>query len=491
MLMNQTPLGMAREYERKAAAEIPASSRPLIHLTPMTGWMNDPNGFCFYKGEYHMFYQYYPYNTVWGPMHWGHATSRDLLHWTYQSAALAPDSSADAGGCFSGTALPLEDGRLLLLYTGVQPAATGHRELQAQCVAFGDGVDFVKAEQNPVIGADLLPEGYSAFDFRDPKVFRGEDGMLRCVAGNRHAQRQGSILLFESEDGLRWRFVSELLASDGEYGRMWECPDLYRVDGEDVLIVSPQEMQASADGKFHAGYGTVAFLGAFDGKTFSPRTAQPVDDGLDFYAPQSTLSPDGRRIMIGWMENWETVNGAVRRHKWFGRMSLPREVTIQNGTLCQRPVWEIETMWQDDVRLSGVPLCGEASFPEISGRSLDMTVTLHVNEDSACRRFEMRFAQDERCFTVIRCALSRGELVFDRTNCGSHRDIPHVRRIHVQPTAGQLTLRLILDKDCAELFVGNGEHVISALIDTPLSAHGVSFCSDGPLTMDIEKHRIG
>lgn len=176
MIKNQTPLSAARKFEREASKQISEKDRPLIHLTPMVGWMNDPNGFCYYQGEYHLFYQYHPYNTVWGPMHWGHAKSRDLLRWTYLPAALAPDTEADAGGCFSGTALPLEDGRLMLMYTGVQPAGTNHKELQAQCVAIGDGVDFQKLEQNPVISGADLPKGYSEHDFRDPKLWRGKDG---------------------------------------------------------------------------------------------------------------------------------------------------------------------------------------------------------------------------------------------------------------------------------------------------------------------------
>ena len=129
MMKNQTPLSAARDFERQTFAQIPDGDRPLFHLTPMVGWMNDPNGFCYYKGEYHLFYQYHPYSTIWGPMHWGHAKSRDLLHWTYLPAALAPDTDADAGGCFSGSALPLDDGSLMLMYTGVQPAGTGHKEL--------------------------------------------------------------------------------------------------------------------------------------------------------------------------------------------------------------------------------------------------------------------------------------------------------------------------------------------------------------------------
>lgn len=194
--------------------------------------------------------------------------------------------------------------------------------------------------------------------------------------------------------------------------------------------------------------------------------------------------------MIGWMENWETQGGTARKHKWFGRMSLPRELSLRDGRLCQQPVREIETLWRDSVQLNGVRIDGKTSFADVHGRCLDLTVRLYANEGS-CRRFELRFAQNECYFTTIRCALSRGELVFDRTNCGSVRDISHVRSIKTEAKNGVWKLRLILDGECAELFVGDGEHVLSALIDMPADVQGITFCSDGELTVDIEKHTLG
>ena len=289
-----------------------------------------------------------------------------------------------------------------------------------------------------------------------------------------------------------WHFVTELDASRGELGRMWECPDFFDMDGQQVMLISPQEMQATPDGVFHAGFGTIALLGDYDEENhrFTRHDVQTVDDGLDFYAMQTTLAPDGRRIMIGWMENWETQGGTARKHKWFGRMSLPRELSLRDGRLCQQPVREIETLWRDSVQLKGERIDGKTSFADVHGRCLDLTVRLYANEGS-CRRFELRFAQNERYFTTIRCALSRGELVFDRTNCGSVRDISHVRSIKTEAKNGVWKLRLILDGECAELFVGDGEHVLSALIDTPMDVQGITFCSDGELTVDIEKHTLG
>ncbi len=490
MSINPTPLDRVRAFEREQAMKISADERPLFHLTPLVGWMNDPNGFCWYKGRFHLFYQYYPFARHWGPMHWGHAVSEDLLHWTYMPCALAPDTAADAGGCFSGSAVPMPDGRLMLVYTGVQPAGTFRRETQAQCIAVGDGQDFEKSLLNPVIRHAHLPEGCSEFDFRDPKAWQDDDGMYRMAVGNRHSEKAGTVLLMESGDGLDWRFVTELDASRGEYGQMWECPDFFRLDGKDVLIVSPQEMHAREE--FHAGYGTVAILGRYDRKEheFVRESIQPVDHGLTFYAPQTTLAPDGRRIMIGWMDNWETCKEAPRRHPWYAQMSVPREVFIENGRLCQRPVREIEGLWQDTLRYDNVPVCNEMPLPGVQGRLMDMTVSLNM-KDSSCRRFTLKVARDVSHFVEIRCDLARGELVFDRSHGGSHRDIAHTRHVIAEAKDGKLSLRLLMDKESIELFINGGERVVTSLIPTPLEAEGITFAADAPVAVSVEAHHLG
>ncbi len=181
------PLAEARDYERRMESYIDPESRPCFHLTPRAGWMNDPNGFSYYQGAYHLFYQYNPYATAWAAMHWGHAVSKDLLHWEYLPAALAPDEPYDdKSGCFSGSAIELPDGHQLLIYTGV---GAGRRkpdgrmgDRQTQCLAVGDGADYVKYEENPVIGSENLATGASIEHFRDPKIWRCEDGTYRCVA---------------------------------------------------------------------------------------------------------------------------------------------------------------------------------------------------------------------------------------------------------------------------------------------------------------------
>ncbi|WP_294496795.1 glycoside hydrolase family 32 protein [uncultured Gemmiger sp.] len=487
-----TKLNAARAFECSAAEKISAGDRPSFHLTPLTGWMNDPNGFCWYNGCYHLFYQYYPYDTVWGPMHWGHATSTDLLHWQYQPCTLAPDTIPDGMGCFSGSSLPLPDGRLLLMYTGVTADPQGGKNLQVQCVASGDGIDFVKEENNPVIPRTLLPEGYSAVDFRDPKIWY-EGGSYYCAVASRHTENLGSVLLFESLDALHWKFVTVLDSSRGQLGRMWECPDFFALGNTQVLLVSPQEVQATADGEFHCGDNTAALLGSYDRTThvFTRRSVQAVDQGLDFYAPQTTLAPDGRRILVGWMQSWATTPTAPRRHTWFGRMSLPRELAVHNGRLCQQPVREIETLWADEIRLEGVTVAAPTGLPGIGGRSLDLTVTVDVAASPDCRCFALRFAEGGGRFVEVRCDLAKGSLTFDRSCGGCRRDIPHIRTLPAVPREGRLTLRLILDLDCAELFLNGGERTVSALLEAPAQAAGISFRAEGgPVRLTVVQHTL-
>ena len=206
-------LEKARMFEEEHGKEIPPHQRPAFHLTPYVGWLNDPNGFSYYGGKYHLFYQYYPYDSAWGSMHWGHAVSEDLLHWQYLPAALAPDRFYDNAGCFSGSAVELSDGRQLLMYTAVHQEGD-NPPAQTQCLAIGDGLDYEKYEANPVLAENALPAGGSRVDFRDPKMWRNRDGSFGCVAVNRAEDGSGQVLLYESPDGLHWKFKSVLIKNN-------------------------------------------------------------------------------------------------------------------------------------------------------------------------------------------------------------------------------------------------------------------------------------
>ena len=482
----------ARAYEQAAGGKIPRESRPVFHLTPLTGWMNDPNGFCYYHGQYHLFYQYNPYDTEWDAMHWGHAVSHDLLHWTYLPAALAPDAPYDSFGCFSGSAAELPDGRHLLMYTGVrQEGGDKGKEYQTQCIAVGNGTDYRKYEKNPVLGADVLPEGLSPYDFRDPKIWRTEDGGYRCVVGARREDKRGVLLQFQSRDGFDWQYVGILAENDGRFGLMWECPDFFPLDGKQVLFVSPQDMLPK-EFEYHNGNGTVCMTGRMDGDRFIEEHDQAIDYGIDFYAPQTILTPDGRRVMIGWMQNWDTCKTTGYEDRpWFGQMSLPRELFLKNGRLYQQPIRELARYRSGNVEYRDVLLDGEKTLEGIEGRVIEMELRLRpAGPEKPYQKFIMNFAQNEQYHSVLSYRPDESLLQIDRKFSGSRRAYIHQRRCLVPGRNGEIRLHVILDRFSAEIFINDGEQVMTATILTGSDATGISFETDGKVLMDITKYAL-
>lgn len=491
--MVPTQLQKARDFEAQYGSHIQAEDRPAFHATPTVGWMNDPNGLSFYQGKCHLFYQYHPYSNEWGPMHWGHLTTEDFIHWDRLSVALAPDQPCDIAGCFSGGAIELPDGRHLLMYTGVQREPDEHgvlRDIQTQCIAIGDGLNYEKYPLNPVLTKHDLPEGGSAVDFRDPKVWREEDGTYYAVIGNRTPDGSGAILLYRSEDCLNWEYVHALEACHNEYGKMWECPDFFSLDGQYILLTSPQDMYAMGL-EFHPGNNVLCLLGDCDPQTlaFTRQAAQAVDYGLDFYAPQTLLTPDGRRIMIAWMQNWNTVSAKPTPCRWFGQMSLPRELFIRDGRLCQRPVRELESYRGQQVLHHHIPVCGKVHLPGVHGRVLDMTVTIRPGCEGY-HRFRIHLAQNDIHDTLIQYRPHEGTLEIDRTHSGLPHDIVNTRSFLVHPQGDALKLRIILDRFSVEIFVNDGEQAASTVIYTQQEADGITFEADGQAVIDVEKYDL-
>ena len=484
----------ARRYEQAMERSIRPEDRPAFHLSARVGWLNDPNGFSFYGGQYHLFYQYHPYDSHWGPMHWGHAVSRDLLHWDYLPAAMAPDRPYDYDGCYSGSAVTAPDGRHLLMYTGVQrvPLPDGSfRHLQTQNLAFGDGRDYEKFARNPVIAGDALPADGSPYDFRDPRLLRLPGGGYLALIANDGPDGGGRILCYRSPDAISWNYAGVLAENRGRLGQMWECPDLFELDGKHILLVSTQDMLPKGF-EYHNGNGAFYLLGELDEQTltFREESDHAVDYGIDFYAPQTVLTPDGRRVMIAWMQNWDTCNLHTRSKPWFGQMSLPRELSVRNGLLYQQPVRELESLRRDEVVHENVELCdGEITLPGVSGRTVDLEVEVEPMGESY-NRFAVRFAKNEDFHTGFSFRPHESVLKIDRKFSGSRRAIIHQRRAKLAHERGRIKLRLILDRFSAEVFVNDGEKVLSATIYTDLSAGGISFFADGAVRFSVKKYAL-
>ncbi len=305
--------------------------RPQFHFSPEKKWMNDPNGMVFYKGVYHLFYQYYPDDIVWGPMHWGHATSRDLIHWKHQKIALFPDK---LGMIFSGSAVvdlkntsglgTKENPPMIAIFTYHDMAGekAGKRNYQTQGLAYSldQGETWLKYNGNPIIG------NVDQKDFRDPKMFWNTQTNLWnmvLVVGD-HAQ------FYTSKNLINWKFESEFGKNTGAHGGVWECPDLFKlkVAGSNeekwVLLISINP------GAPLGGSGTQYFIGDFDGKSFktTQKNIKWIDNGADNYAGVTyNNAPENKRIFIGWMSNWSYARNTPTKN-WRSAMTLPRELSL-------------------------------------------------------------------------------------------------------------------------------------------------------------------
>ena len=538
-------LKRAREYEAAESAKISDADRPVYHFTPLAGWLNDPNGFSFHRGEYHLFYQYHPYSTYWGPMHWGHAVSKDLVSWEYRPAALAPDAEYDRDGCFSGTALSMPDGSHMLVYTGcaddgLDPLQKG-RWRQTQCLAFIDeDGEISKYEGNPVIGDMDMPENTDAYEFRDPYLWQTSDGtyMMLVAAGRTgeispegsYITDQGTqLLLYKSYDGLHWNYVKPLFEDERRIGIMWECPNLFSLGEKHMLIASPMDMvleeeEAIGSVRFPKGNNVCCIAGSFDEETgtFTPDREggrfkyDPVDCGLDFYAPQIMTAPDGRRIMIGWMQDPKTANyiradekgaagteyavetesrdgyahGAEGSHI-FGQMTVPRELKLKDGKLYQWPVRELRSYRKDKLEYSKLHIEDEErELPGVSGRVLEMDIDIAPEGDGSYKDFSLRFAKDDERCVKLSYKPDRSVISIDRSNSGQCGVITSMRSIMVSDCGGSLSLRVLLDKWSAEIFVNGGEQVITLTYYTPQDADGISFAVDGKIELNITSYHF-
>ena len=366
------------------------------------------------------------------------------------------------------------------------------KEIQQQCIASGDGEVYEKCEKNPVISSDQLPKGYDRSNFRDPKLWKEKDGSWRCVTVSRNETNGGGVLLYESSDCISWKFKSVMAENMNRFGRMWECPDFFTLDGQNVLIVSTMEMEAE-ELEYPNGNGVVCQIGHFDNQTgqFHSISSQSVDYGIDFYAPQTMLAPDGRRILIGWMQNLASVNQHSEKEPWFGQMTIPRELAIKKGRLIQRPVRELNACRHNMVSYTNAIISGEKTLKGVCGRIADIELSIAPqSEENRYYMFEMRFAQDDKHYTSLRYHPHESELELDRSYSGSRIAMVHKRSCKVQDNGGSLKLRVVIDRFSAEVFVNDGEQVMSITFKTDLKAEKISFVADGVVKIDILKYEI-
>ena len=408
------------------------------HLMPASGWMNDPNGFSYFQGWYHIFYQYYPYAAEWGPMHWAHARSRDMLHWETLPVALEPDEKED--GCFSGSAVAYA-GKLWLIYTGHHTPNEKDPEdfYQDQNVAWSeDGVHFTKYEGNPV----LRTPTDNTKHYRDPKVWQEGDNFY-MVLGSQDLDHLGRALIYRSKDLLHWDRASVLTKAKNleTEGYMWECPDFFHLDGSDILLMSPQGLEADGD-RFRNMNQTGYLLGHLSPEEMTLARGEfcEIDHGHDFYATQTMLTPDGRRVMLAWMNAWDSPMHEIE-DGWAGALTLPRELRVRGGQLYQTPIVEAVQLRQEAILSGSMELEKDYNL----GRTVELKLTLEQPDPGV-----LLLLSDGTQFLQISLDTDQHRIIVSRSTKDGERAA-------TLKAAGNLRLQVFLDKSSAEIFVNDGE----------------------------------
>jgi len=419
-----------------------------FHLMPPTGWLNDPNGLCQLEETYHIFFQYSPLHVNGGMKAWGHYTTKDFVHYQYCGAPFVPDEAFDVDGVFSGSAYVDANG-MHIFYTGNVELpgdydyTTAGRRADTILIESKDGIHF--GEKRVVIDTDEYPKEYSCH-IRDPKVWR-ENDTYYMVLGGRTRQDEGRILVYSSDDMKQWKLFKELV-TDENFAYMWECPDLYSLDGCFVLSFSPQGLKREEyryQNIYHAGYfvtedNPIEHNIVYDGNCF-----REWDIGFDFYAPQSFLDQKGRRILIGWVgvPYAEYTNGEVEEN-WQHCLTVPRELSLHTNeitgitTVYQFPIKELKQLRKGDLLIphSGM-LDTKEEYLDITCDKLPESFSIIVAEG-------VRFEYNGSCITL---SLTK--------ELGKGRKVRKCLVDHVQ------NVRILVDSSVIEYYINDGAYVFT------------------------------
>ncbi|MFA0963386.1 glycoside hydrolase family 32 protein [Roseivirga sp. BDSF3-8] len=456
-----------------------------FHFSPPEMWMNDPNGMVYHHGEYHLFYQYYPDSTVWGPMHWGHAISKDLVHWEHLPIALYPDSM---GYIFSGSAVVdhqntsglgnPDEPAIIAIYTYHDPEGhpASRRDFQTQAIAFSTdkGRTWTKYKGNPVLPNPGIQ------DYRDPKVIwhQETERWIMALAVKDH------IRFYSSPNLTDWKEESRFGETTGAHGGVWECPDLFPLDGRWVLLVSLNP------GGPNGGSATQYFVGDFDGKTFTAQdnSTRWLDYGRDNYAGVTWAGipeRDGRRIFMGWMSNWD-YGQKVPTTPWRSAMTVPRVLNIlptpAGDVVTSVPARELAQLRGEPVQFI---ITKDGAIKTASGGiyNLEMEISNGGNEMES---FELHLTNAENDTLLVGYDAVNKQLYIDRDKAGKtdfSDNFTGRQTAPFNPGRKMISLSLLVDTGSLELFVNQGELVMTSLFftDNPLSH--VTFHSSGPKLM--------
>ncbi|WP_248138410.1 glycoside hydrolase family 32 protein [Bacillus infantis] len=449
--------------------------RPQLHFSPKENWMNDPNGLVFFNGEYHLFFQHHPFSATWGPMHWGHAVSKDLIHWEQLPIALHPDHN---GAIFSGSIVVdwndtsgFFGGKpgLVAIYTSADEYPGTDRPRQRQSLAYSSdsGRTWTVYGGNPVLTDENI------IDYRDPKVFwhsETERWVMVLATGQ-------TITLYTSPDLKEWQFASEFGSGQGCHDGVWECPDLFPlpVGGNDDAIKWVMLVSIGDNPQFDEGSRTQYFIGSFDGKAFVNEMAEGetrwLDYGRDNYAGVSWSdipAEDGRRIYIGWMSNWRYAN-IVPTEGWRSAMTLPRELKLiadgESIQLIQQPVEELADLHLTKTAAENIHL-GESQEESFDLPSALAEIQISF-EGGGTEAFGIAFENSLDEQLAIHCEPDKGELEVDRTHAGDNSfsdSFAAIQKAPLEWMEESVHLQIILDASSVEVFANGGRAAITSLV---------------------------
>ncbi|MDA3730293.1 glycoside hydrolase family 32 protein [Niameybacter massiliensis] len=448
--LNRDLKKLTQIIEEKEAGRILKDSYALkFHIMPKVGWLNDPNGLCQFKGKYHVFFQYSPFDEKGGLKFWGHYTSIDMIHWKNENTALYADQPFDCHGVYSGSAL-IDENKMYLYYTGNVKQVGKHdyvttgREHNTVMVVSEDGKTFTHKEllmTNEDYGSEMTCH------VRDPKVWK-EDNMYYMVQGARDKKDRGQILLFASEDKIVWKVINKIQSED-VFGYMWECPDFFELDGQKVLLLSPQGIEADGikyNNIYQSGYYVVE--GDITTSEYALSGFEEMDRGFDFYAPQTFIDEQGRRILIGWMglpDIDDLYSNPTTEHGWQHALTIPRELHMKEGKLIQQPIEELKNLRSKVVGLELKENNTKIQLPAHTFELELMLETLKKDLKIIIRKGAvLEYKAEEKVISLI----------FDE--CGYGRD---KRSVQIEVVKN---IRIFGDTSSLEIFLNDGEEVFTS-----------------------------
>lgn len=442
------------------------SFRPVYHHTPAYGWMNDPNGMFYKDGLYHLYFQYNPYGSVWGNMHWGHSTSTDLMHWKFEGCAIVPDAW---GAIFSGSCVVDHENTagfgkeaVVAFYTSAKSTPWGDIQMQSMAYSLDNGKTFTKYEGNPILTS-------SEKDFRDPKVFWYAPGKhwVMMLAVGQHMEIYSSVNLKE------WKKESEFGAMQGAHGGVWECPDLVEIPVEGtrekkwVLICN-----LNPGGPF-GGSAAQYFVGSFDGKKFvneSPTQTKWMDWGKDNYATVTwNNAPDGRCIALGWMSNWQYANNVPTR-QYRSANTLARDLTLyregQELFLKSTPSVEVKKARGKKVSIPSFKVSEKHEIVNLFEDNQGAYEVEILIQNAGASKIAFCLLNDKGEKVSMYYDLNRKQFVMDRSESGTvdfSKDFPAVT-VAPANVDKELVLRLFVDRSSIEAFGEDGKFVMTNLV---------------------------